>query len=354
MMRAASSSPVAWMWSRHGAIAVMPCFRHASTPSFRPNCWRTVARLIERPSVFMNYARCALAERELLVIALKSGIGPTARPGVSSDPIAIAPSRIVTRTLLSRAMIEVRMRGEERVLLRLRHARHAVDVMMPVALDMRRADQGREREILLHRDAGLRGQVLGRHEVAAGLFAVPFLDARAVDQRAVEALAGFRRDAAIAERAGARERFDVGIRLVDLDRHLVRQRLHRRRQRAVARDRLLDEDDRGLEPREARLLADAAPQRGDLADVVILLVAVERRLVGLAAIDHRRDAARGARCRRRSSPRPSACNSDGRRRRRPLRGFRAVRRRSAGRRSRRASAHRPARRCGAHGSTARA
>ena len=33
-----------------------------------------------------------------LVIAAKSGIGPTARPGVSSDPSAIAPSRIVTRT----------------------------------------------------------------------------------------------------------------------------------------------------------------------------------------------------------------------------------------------------------------
>ena len=42
---------------------------------------------------------------------------------------------------------------------------------MPVALDMRRADQGREREILLHGDAGLRGQVLGRHEIAAGLLA---------------------------------------------------------------------------------------------------------------------------------------------------------------------------------------
>src|SRR4051812_25959482 len=40
----------------------MPCLRHASTPVFKSNCWRTVARLIERPSVFMAlYSVCSLS-----------------------------------------------------------------------------------------------------------------------------------------------------------------------------------------------------------------------------------------------------------------------------------------------------
>ena len=34
-------------WSRHGAIAVMPCRRHASATSRNPHCSRTVAILIE-------------------------------------------------------------------------------------------------------------------------------------------------------------------------------------------------------------------------------------------------------------------------------------------------------------------
>src|SRR6185295_12525746 len=37
--------------------------------------------------------------RGLSCIAEKSGIGPTPKPGVSSEPSAICPSRMVTRTL---------------------------------------------------------------------------------------------------------------------------------------------------------------------------------------------------------------------------------------------------------------
>ena len=53
--------------------------------------------------------------------------------------------------------VQVRVSGEEGLLLTLGQPAHAVDVMVPIALDMIDADQGRKREILLQRDAGLNG-----------------------------------------------------------------------------------------------------------------------------------------------------------------------------------------------------
>ena len=62
-------------------------------------------------------------------------------------------------------------------------------------------------------------------------------------------------------------------------------------QRLGAGDRLLDEQDRRLEPRQPRLRADPAPQVDDRVDVIELLVAVERREIGLRdAVEHRGDA----------------------------------------------------------------
>ena len=53
-MRTASARPIFSTWSRHGAIAVMPLARQASTALSIVHCWRTVARLIDRPSTGMD------------------------------------------------------------------------------------------------------------------------------------------------------------------------------------------------------------------------------------------------------------------------------------------------------------
>ena len=58
------------------------------------------------------------------------------------------------------------MRGEKRGLLGLGQARHAVDIVVSVAFDVADADQIDQRQILLHREAGLGGQVLAGHEIA--------------------------------------------------------------------------------------------------------------------------------------------------------------------------------------------
>ena len=59
------------------------------------------------------------------------------------------------------------MRFEERERLAERPAGEAVDEVMAVALDVGEAEQRDQREVLLHRQAGLRRQVLAREEVPA-------------------------------------------------------------------------------------------------------------------------------------------------------------------------------------------
>ena len=58
------------------------------------------------------------------------------------------------------------MRGEEVVLLLRRQPGHAVDVVMAVALDVPKADQIDQSEILLHGQAGLGRQILAGHEIS--------------------------------------------------------------------------------------------------------------------------------------------------------------------------------------------
>ena len=56
------------------------------------------------------------------------------------------------------------MRGEKRLRLGRRRVGKAVDIMMAVALGMGDADQRAEREILLHGEPGLTGQVFAGDE----------------------------------------------------------------------------------------------------------------------------------------------------------------------------------------------
>src|SRR5258708_36771209 len=102
--------------------------------------------------------------------------------------------------LVGIADIEIGMGFEKRFGFRRRRLAKAVDIMMAVALGVRNADQRAKRQILLHAEAGLAGQILAGDESLVATFA-PFRGAGGVDDGLVDTLAGFRRDAAIAERA---------------------------------------------------------------------------------------------------------------------------------------------------------
>lgn len=134
--------------------------------------------------------------------------------------------------------IKIGMCDQEGVSLRGRRIAKAVDIMVTVALGMGNADQRAEREILLHGQSGLAGQVFAGDEAfRAGR--APFGRARGIDHRLVDALAGFRRDAAIAERARHRECIIGIVGLVD-DEITAGERAERRGPGDIARHRLLD------------------------------------------------------------------------------------------------------------------
>ncbi len=67
------------------------------------------------------------------------------------------------------ADIEIGMRGEKRFRLGRGRLGKSVDIMVAVALGMGDADQRAERQILLHAEPGLTGQVLARDEVLVRL-----------------------------------------------------------------------------------------------------------------------------------------------------------------------------------------
>src|SRR6266550_2503875 len=99
------------------------------------------------------------------------------------------------------AGVEARMRAQEGLRLGRRRVGKSVDIVMAVALSVTDADQRAEREVLLHGEPGLTGQVLAGDEIFSALRA-PLGGAGGVDDRFVDALARLRRDTAIAERAG--------------------------------------------------------------------------------------------------------------------------------------------------------
>ena len=140
--------------------------------------------------------------------------------------------------LVAVADIEIGMAGEKRLRFGGRRIAKAIDIMVAVALGMGDADQRAEREILLHGQSRLAGQVLAGDEAFFAACA-PFGRARRVDHRLVDALAGFRGDAAIAERPRHRERVVGIVGLVD-DEIAPRQRAERRLTGDVARHRLFD------------------------------------------------------------------------------------------------------------------
>ena len=87
-----------------------------------------------------------------------------------ATPIAIRPPRILSRTAPWLRSYTSGCAARKACCSASRQRRHAVDVVMAVALHMRDAQQVDQRQVLLHRQAGLRRQVFGRHEVARRAF----------------------------------------------------------------------------------------------------------------------------------------------------------------------------------------
>ena len=230
----------------------------------------------------------------------RSGTTALPKPAHSSDPRCEPAALDAQADAPVGLVIEVGVRLEERQALGLRPAVEAVDEVVAVALDVGQAEQRDQRQVLLHREARLRRQVLARQEVAAvAALGIPEPAARQVDERLVEALAVLRRDAAVAERAGAHEGVELAVGLVDDHRPIACQRRDAARERDLALDRLLDEERRRAELLQRRLGLHRAPQGDDRIDVLVLLVAVERDVQRPGdAVEHRRRSAPAARGRR--------------------------------------------------------
>ena len=85
-----------------------------------------------------------------------------------SEPMASSPPAMRTRTAPWLRSYRSGCASRKACCSRLPQRRHAVDVVVAVALDMRDAQQRHQRQILLQRQPGLDRQVFGAHEVALG------------------------------------------------------------------------------------------------------------------------------------------------------------------------------------------
>ena len=136
------------------------------------------------------------------------------------------------------------MPGQKHGLLGRGQACHAVHIVMSVAFYVRDADEIDQRQILLHRQACLSGQILAGHETAGRTcLGVPVRAACGIENGFVQPLAAFAGDARIAEAAGARERAEFVIGFVDDDWLYARQRRQVAIERMRTGDRLFDEQD---------------------------------------------------------------------------------------------------------------
>src|SRR4051812_7167800 len=107
------------------------------------------------------------------------------------------------------ADVKVGMRRKESLRFRVRRTGKTIDIMMAVAFGMGNADQRAERQILLHAETGLTGEILAGDEKFFAARA-PFCRAHRIEDRLVDTLAGLRGNAAIAKRSGGRERV-IGV-----------------------------------------------------------------------------------------------------------------------------------------------
>src|ERR1700722_4829119 len=135
-------------------------------------------------------------------------------------------------------LIEIGMRSKESIRLVGWRIAKTIDIVMAVAFRVGDADQRPKREILLHREPGLTGQVLARDEEFFALSA-PFGCTGRVDHGLVDSLARLRGDPAIAERSRRDERVIGIVGLVD-DEIVDRNSADWRGAGEITRHRLLD------------------------------------------------------------------------------------------------------------------
>ena len=155
-------------------------------------------------------------------------------------------------------------------------AGEAIDVMVPVALDVAESEHTCQCEVLLHRESRLHRQVFCRQEVAPRRRAVPERTSGRVEQRFVDTLATLARNAGVAERARRRKRVEGRVGLVDQQRLRARKLRYIRFQSQRTRQRLLQVQRRGNQAGERRRRAGLTPEFGDRRHVRELLIAVQR------------------------------------------------------------------------------
>src|SRR5215470_17730109 len=97
--------------------------------------------------------------------------GETGRDQRSRQEIAIVNREADPAAIVS---VKIGMRGHESLRLRQRRLGKAVDIVMAVALGMGHADESPQRQILLHGEAGLAGQVFAGYEVLYAARRAPF------------------------------------------------------------------------------------------------------------------------------------------------------------------------------------
>ena len=120
--------------------------------------------------------------------------------------------------------------------------------MMPVALDMGETEQVDERQILLHCESGLGGEIFSRHEITRAAIHIQCPASRRVEQRAIEALAVLARYTGIAMGDGLHKGIESVVGFVDQRLRHVGQSSHIGLQGIGAGKRLLDIQRRCGEP----------------------------------------------------------------------------------------------------------
>src|SRR6266699_2221364 len=90
-----------------------------------------------------------------------NGCGKTRRCQRSRHEVAVVNRQ---PDIVAVADVEIGMSGEKRLRLGSGRVAKAIDIMVAVALGMGDADQCAKREVLLHGETGLTGQVLARDE----------------------------------------------------------------------------------------------------------------------------------------------------------------------------------------------
>src|SRR6476620_8887882 len=172
------------------------------------------------------------------------------------------------------ARVEIGMRRDKGLRLRSGRIGKSIDIVMTVALGMGDANECAKREVLLHAEAGLTGEVLARYEKPFAASA-PFGGTDRIDNGLVDALAGFRGDAAIAERARRRKCIIGIVGFVD-DEIAASERAKRRLLGDLARHRLLDVQQLCRDWPQRAVAIEAIDKYAQACEVGILLVGVER------------------------------------------------------------------------------